>query len=107
MSEIAQNSIPVGLHLIINSLTDSYEKSMVNRWYKEYQTHQQKRTRRLQVLEAVEEGYDTLSEISAHTGIPQPTVRRIVEQFVAQKRINSMKAKNTNNRIEIRYELAS
>jgi Fic family protein len=105
MSELAQSSIPVGLHLIINSITDSFEKSMVARWRKEYENHNEKRVRRRKIMNAVAEGYDTLSEIVAETQIAPATARRIILELAAKNRIRPVRTKNTNNRIELRYEI--
>jgi DNA-binding IclR family transcriptional regulator len=63
--------------------------------------------RRAKIIEAISEGYDTAAEISAHTGISDASVRRILIQLISQNRVRSAKTKNTNNRIELRFELAS
>lgn len=77
---------------------------MLNRWLKEYSAYKSRITRRTKILEAVREGYDVLSEISAETGIPPATARRIITELIAKNRIRSIKTKNPNNRLEFRYE---
>lgn len=106
MSQIAESTIPVGLHLIGSAITDAFEKTMVSRWLKEYEAHNAKKARRQKILAALAEGYDTVTEIAAHTEISQASVRRNLDQFVLQKRVRVLKTKNPNNRIELRYELS-
>lgn len=100
-----ESSIAIGLHLIANSISDGTEKSMIAPWRKEFETYNARRQRRNAVLEAVAEGYDTIDEIAAHTQIPHASVRRIAREFVLKKKIAEVKTKNSNNRIELRFEI--
>ena len=100
------NTISVGLTLIANSVNDTGEIAMLARWRREYDSFNARRARRQTILVAVRDGYDTLAEIVAHTGIPTATARRIVLELMAKKRIVCLKTKNANNRIELRYEIA-
>lgn len=100
-----ESSIAIGLHLISNSISDGTEKSMIARWRKEFETYNARRQRRNAVLEAIREGYDTIDEIAAHTSIPSASVRRIAREFVEKKKIAEIKTKNSNNRIELRFEI--
>ena len=100
-----ESSIPVGLHLIANSLTEGTEKSMVARWLAEYKKYSSRHLRSKKVLEAVAEGYDTLSELCAQTGIPQTSCVRILEALTRSKKIKAQRVKSPSRRIEIRYEI--
>lgn len=101
----AENTIPVGLQMITATLNDLAEISMVKRWRREYEAYNARKKRREQVLAAIGEGYDVMSEIAAHTGIPAASVRRIIIELVGKNRLRSAKTKNSNNKIELRFEL--
>lgn len=101
-----ENTIPVGLQMIAATLNDLAEISMVKRWCEEYERAAGRKISRQRVLAAVGEGYDTLPEIAAQTGIPPATARRIIIELVGKNRLRSARTKNTNNRIEVRFELA-
>ena len=91
--------------MIAKSIEDISEISMVGRWLKEYEAAAARKLRRKQVLAAIADGYDVLSEICAHTGIGSATARRIILDLVAKRKIKSAKIKNSNNRLELRFEL--
>lgn len=99
------NTLGIGLFLISNSVTDSAEKAMLARWRKEYEAFQERNRKPKEVLAAILEGYDTISEISAHTNIPITTVHRIIKRFIHTKRLRSTNCRNHNDRIEKRLEL--
>lgn len=103
---LIENSIPVGLQMIAATIEDLTEVSMVKRWRKEYEAYSARKTRRKQILTAVGEGYDVLSEIVAHTGIPSATARRIIIELIGKNRLRSARTKNSSNRIELRFELS-
>jgi predicted HTH transcriptional regulator len=96
--------LEIGLQLINNSVSDPTEKSMLSRWLKEYSAYKSRSMRRVNILEAITEGYDTAAEIVAHTGISHSSVHRIINELISKKRIRSIKTKNPNNRLEFRYE---
>lgn len=102
---IAENSIPVGLQMIANSISEAADIKLVNRWIKEYQEHAMRDVRRRRILKAIGEGYDTLSEIISETQIPQTSAVRVLERLVKTKVLAATKEKNYNCRIETRYEL--
>ena len=105
-SLILDNTVAVGLAMISKTIEDATEKSMLARWRREYEAYRARKMRRKAILDAVSEGYDTAIEIAAHTNIPQASVRRILIELVSKNRLQSAKTKNTNNRIELRFELA-
>lgn len=77
----------IGLQLISNSVTDPGELLMIASWRKQYEDAQRTSLRRAVVLTAVSEGYDTVKEIVAQTGISDASVRRILEKLFRQKQI--------------------
>ena len=93
MNTVLTETVAVGLHLIANSTSDSTEKSMIARWRKEYDAYKARKTRRRLVFEAIAEGYDTVTEISSHTGISQASVRRIIVELISKNRVQSCKTK--------------
>lgn len=99
------NPIPVGLLMIANSVTSPREKAMIARWKKEFESHNLRHGRPQQILTAIGDGYDTLAEIVAETGIPQTTVLRHIETMIEKKRIRDVRKKNLNHRTERRFEI--
>lgn len=80
---------------------------MVNRWLQEYEAHRERKMRPAKVFAAVADGYDLLTEIASETGIPQTSVHRILSELVERSKIRSVKVKNHNCKIELRYEIIS
>ena len=78
---------------------------MVARWIREYEIYSSRNRRREQILDALREGYDTVKELTSATGIPEASVRRLLERLIKSKHIQSSITKNYKQ-IEYRYSLA-
>jgi hypothetical protein len=98
-------TLSIGLLMIQNSISESAEVAMLRRWRKEYDLYAARRKRPQEVLAAINEGYDTLTEISFYTRIPAPSVHRILMKFVREKKISAIRTKNQNKRREFRFGL--
>jgi len=97
--------LKTGLTLIKNSLTDTAEIAMLNRWEKEYSAFNERRSRRQKILDAVAEGYDTLTEIVFSTGIPYVTAYRLIGKLVTEKKLKARYVTNLNSRKELKFEI--
>jgi hypothetical protein len=104
MHNIQPNTVAFGLNLIDNSVTDAVEKRMLARWRAEYAQMESRRHRPAQILAAIDEGYDTLGEITFHTNIPRASVFRILTKLTREKRVSAVKTKNHLKRREFRFE---
>lgn len=104
-NELSENTLPIGLHLITNSVSDPTERAMVQRWRKEYELYANRRARANQILKAVAEGYDTISEIVFFTNIPSATCYRILKKLSREKKLKIIKTKNRNKRLEFRFSM--
>lgn len=103
---VAENTIPVGLHLMFNSVGSTAEKSMLTRWQKEWNAFNSKNERRSKILAAVENGYDSYKEIASETGIPEDTLRKLIPDLVRSRQIVERKIKPPDRKTEYRFELA-
>ena len=108
-STIIENPIPVVLQMLDRVVENLTELSMLKRWRKEYEYNRGKQlkqqARRDAILKVVSDGGNTFSDIVGETGIPGPSVRRVVAELVAAKKLRCGKVKNVNKRIEMRFEL--
>ena len=100
-----ENTLSIGLLMISNTLSDATEIAMVSRWRNEYNAVQERSRNRKQVLAAIGEGYDTVSEISFATGINITTLRRVISRLVESKKIRQTRVKNLNSKTELKFEL--
>ena len=100
-----ENALSIGLVMISNSLSDGGEKAMVARWLAEYNAYTDRNRKSRQVLTAIGEGYDTISEIAFVTGFNVTTLRRILQRLVEKKKIRHKRIKNLNSKYEHKYEL--
>lgn len=98
------NALSIGLLMISNTISDATEKAMVSRWRREYDALQERNRNRKQVLAAIAEGYDTISEISFITGINITTLRRVVNRLVESKKIRQTRIKNLKSKTELKFE---
>lgn len=104
---IAENTVaPVLLRLIVTSTESPAERSMFSRWQAEYENMTSKTVRRQKILDAVRDGYDSFAEISNATGIPEPTVRKLIPRLVSSGSLISRKIKPPKQKPEYRFELA-
>lgn len=95
------------LQMLITSLEPSRERSMVLRWKEEADLYAARRENRQKVLAAIEDGYDTLAEIIAETGIKKMTCYKVLRRLAAENSIQKTKVQNSNNRLELRFELTT
>ena len=93
MNLVAENTISVGLHLLLNSASSSAERLLIGRWRAEYEKLTSEKNRRQKILDAVRDGYDTRQEIEAATGIHVSTVRRILLDLERLKLVESKHVK--------------
>lgn len=94
----AENTITVGLSLIMNSVTLPSEKKLVTRWLNEYTRKSHQDRQKQKILAALADGYDTVEEIAEHTAISYSTARRILLEFIKHKKVRSDYLKRRSNR---------
>lgn len=102
MIAAAENTISVGLHLLLNSASSPAERLMIGRWSKEFNKLNSEKSRRSSILDAVRDGYDTREEIAGHTGIHISTIRRVLLDLIRTGSIESYLVK-TSRRPERRF----
>lgn len=90
--------------MILSSLPPSRERAMVVRWKEEIETYGTRRENRQKVLDSIKNGYDTLSEITAETGIPRSTVYKILKRLVRDSSVTRATVRKPKNRTEVRFE---
>jgi DNA-binding MarR family transcriptional regulator len=100
-----ENTLSIGLLMISNSLSDTSELAMLRRWRKEYDTFYARVRQTKQVLAAIGEGYDTVSEIVHFTGINITTVRRIINRLVSSKKIRQCRVRRVKNGHTLKFEI--
>lgn len=93
--------------MLLSSLELSRERAMVTRWKDEFERYGTRREQRQKVLDAIHDGYDTMIEIQAETGIPRATCYKILRRLVEDNSITKTLTQNSNNRSEMRFEITT
>lgn len=93
------------LNMLLSSLEPSRERAMVLRWKEEAESYSKRREQRLKVLKAIEDGYDTLTEIQAETSIPRSTCYKTLRRLLQDNSITKTWTKKPGSRDELRFEI--
>jgi hypothetical protein len=100
-----ENALSIGLLMLNNTITDGPEKAMLARWRREYEAYTDRNRKSKQVLAAIAEGYDTISEIAFVTRLNVTTLRRVTNRLIEKKKIRQRRIKNLNSKTELKFEL--
>lgn len=82
-----QTKLEKGLQGLIKKLNDKDEIVIAKRLYGDAVKSLENKKRRNRILEAIKEGYSTISQISEHTGLSYDCVRNKVNILAQQKKI--------------------
>jgi NAD(P)H-nitrite reductase large subunit len=93
--------------MLLSSLPQSKERAMVLRWKDEAELCVAKTEKRQKVLEAIGEGYDTLTEIMSETKMTKASCYKILRRLLRENCITKTIVQNSNKRTEFRFELVS